>query len=1184
MKVHLLRLGFFITVLLLTTNTQAQIPPGYYDSAQGLSGNQLKAALNNIIKGHIAYPYSSTGTDVWDILKEADKDPDNPDNVRGIYSNFSMNAAAEYDGGNGWTREHVWAQSRGNLGTAPGPGTDCHNLHAEDISTNSAKSNRNFAESETQYIDTDGQYSGVTQCYTGPGYTWEPRPEVKGDVARAIFYMATRYEGDNGEPDLELTETLLSQGDSSPLHGRLSELLLWHVQDPVDAAEVARNDIVFGYQFNRNPFIDHPEYVTAIWGPPPSSLPYFTSGPVTAAGENSLYSYNITTEGGQGPKVLSAPTLPSWLIFTNAGNGNGSISGTPSAINVGSHNVVLEVSDGVDVTVQNFTIDVIAASNGPNVAFINEIHYENESTDQGESIELAGSAGKSLQGWSLHLYNGINGSIYQTVNLSGIFTDQNNGFGFLTFPIPGIQNGAPDGVALVDNLGQVIQFLSYEGAFSAVEGPANGMLSTDIGQWESSATPVGYSLQLTGTGSDYSDFSWVSEAADTFGAVNNGQIFEAPPQPNQNPVVSIANPVHGADFSTLDMINITANASDPDGSVTQVEFFVNSVSIGVDTSSPYGVNWIIPGWGAYVITAVATDNEAATGNSGIVNITATEPNLNPVVSVTNPTDGADFTTLENINITANASDADGSVTQVEFFVNGVSVGVDHNAPYSVNWAIPDWGAYAVTAVATDDDAATAASAAVNITATDISVEIVFINEIHYDNESTDQGEAIELAGNAGTDLSGWSLVLYNGNGGGTYDTANLSGVFTDQNNGYGFISFDIPGIQNGAPDGVALVDDLGQVVQFLSYEGAFTATDGPANGMLSTDIGQSETTSTLVGNSLQLTGTGTVYADFTWADDAPHTFGAVNNGQSFGVSPLNQNPTVSITGPSDGASYPENTNISITASASDADGTITQVEFFANGITIGTDTTQPYSVNWNVPPGVSEITATVTDSDGATGNAQPLTVTGNAVADPVGLHVNSIVTGTDSAGKGKKLGTATVVIIDDLGNPVSGATVNGTFAGSYNEQVSGVTDANGQVELQTLATQQGSVAFDFCVDDVMHATLSYNSLSNVVSCGSTGGGAKAVAEEPGTDNIKTGVTLYPNPFTDDLHIDIRSGFTGEVALEMYDDSGRLVYTGTHYKNETDTSLSPDISRFQTGIYTVKVRMGETVMIRKVIKR
>lgn len=160
---------------------------------------------------------------------------------------------------------------------------------------------------------------------------------------------------------------------------------------------------------------------------------------------------------------------------------------------------------------------------------------------------------------------------------------------------------------------------------------------------------------------------------------------------------------------------------------------------------------------------------------------------------------------------------------------------------------------------------------------------VFINELHYDNDGTDTGEAIEIAGLASTDLTGWSIVLYNGNGGAVYDTRSLSGVIPNQQNGFGTLSFTYPtnGIQNGSPDGIALVDNSGAVIQFLSYEGVFTAVGGAANGLTSNDIGVSETATTPIGFSLQLTGTGSTYTDFTWNSPADDNFGNVNTGQTF---------------------------------------------------------------------------------------------------------------------------------------------------------------------------------------------------------------------------------------------------------------------------------------------------------------
>ena len=108
---------------------------------------------------------------------------------------------------------------------------------------------------------------------------------------------------------------------------------------------------------------------------------------------------------------------------------------------------------------------------------------------------------------------------------------------------------------------------------------------------------------------------------------------------------------------------------------------------------------------------------------------------------------------------------------------------------------------------------------------------VFINEFHYDNEGTDTGEFVEVAGPAGTSLSGWSIVLYNGNGGAPYDTIDLSGAIPDQDHGFGTLHFEATGLQNGSPDGLALVNPSNGVEQFLSYEGSLGAVGGPADGM-----------------------------------------------------------------------------------------------------------------------------------------------------------------------------------------------------------------------------------------------------------------------------------------------------------------------------------------------------------------
>ena len=172
----------------------------------------------------------------------------------------------------------------------------------------------------------------------------------------------------------------------------------------------------------------------------------------------------------------------------------------------------------------------------------------------------------------------------------------------------------------------------------------------------------------------------------------------------------------------------------------------------------------------------------------------------------------------------------------------------------------------------------------------------WINEFHYDNNGADQDEFIEIVvENDGVlTLSDFAVDLYNGNGGVSYKTVTMDN-FTAGNtiDDFTVYSYVFSTIQNGSPDGISLTYQNTLISgQFLSYEGSITATDGPANGETSTDILVGESGSTAVGHSLQLTGTGTQYSDFTWASPAANTIGAVNNNQTLGAAPIDTDPPV----------------------------------------------------------------------------------------------------------------------------------------------------------------------------------------------------------------------------------------------------------------------------------------------------
>ncbi len=229
----------------------------YYQSTAGLMGEDLKDSLNQIIRDHTRYTYTPC---VWAMLKEADEDPANADNVIAIYTGRPIPKSRRDDGTgdqDSWNREHIWSKSKGFRNRSQHAHTDGHHIVAADRSVNSDRSNNDFANGGEP--DTE-----CTGCREGDG-TWEPPDEVKGDIARMMFYMTVRYEGsdDSGTPDLELVDRLTASGE--PHFGKLCTLLSWHEQDGVSDRERRRNDIIHSWQGNRNPFIDRSEFVSAIW-------------------------------------------------------------------------------------------------------------------------------------------------------------------------------------------------------------------------------------------------------------------------------------------------------------------------------------------------------------------------------------------------------------------------------------------------------------------------------------------------------------------------------------------------------------------------------------------------------------------------------------------------------------------------------------------------------------------------------------------------------------------------------------------------------------------------------------------------------------------------------------------------------------------------------------------------------
>jgi endonuclease I len=545
-----------LPLLGLCTAAAAQGPPGYYTSVNTSSATTLRQTLHLLIDDHTRFPYTSTATDTWDVLEQADEHPANSGAILDLYKNTTYTKVG--GGTSNYDREHSWPKSYGfpNDGASNYPYTDCHHLFLCDSSYNSSRSNKPYQGADALATEkpTDanngagggvGVYPGNSN-WTDGAFTlgrWETWRDRRGDVARALMYLDVRYEGGNhgitghAEPDLRLTDdTALIQASNTGANisvaymGLLSVLRQWHVEDPVDAKEMARNDTIFAYQGNRNPFIDHPEWVECLFASncgTPNTPPAAPSGLGATAGnatvnlnwadntETDLAGYHVfraTVNGG--PYAQITATLLTVSAYTDSGVSNG----TTYYYVVRAHDIAGNQSPN--------SAQVSATPQAPAGAslWLNEFHYDNTGTDRDEFVEVAGIAGTNLTGYKVLAYNGADGRVYATVNLTGTLANQSNGFGTAGFSVV-LQNGAPDGIALIAPNGTVVQFLSYEGSFTAIDGAAAGRTSSAISTSETDATPLRYSLQLQGTGNGPEDFTWSVPIRATRALRNTGQTF-----------------------------------------------------------------------------------------------------------------------------------------------------------------------------------------------------------------------------------------------------------------------------------------------------------------------------------------------------------------------------------------------------------------------------------------------------------------------------------------------------------------------------------------------------------------------------------------------------------------------------------------------------------------------------------
>ena len=262
----------------------------YYGQVNTSSPDQLRCSLHAIIRNHTVYPYSGGTTNTWIMLEAAQANPANPNQILDVYRNHYYTAVSGRAGtGSGLTynREHTWPNSlgfpstTGDLGLDNAPYTDGHMLYLSDTQWNADRGNKPYANCASgcseRITEANAGFGGGSGTYPGnsnwtDASSFEGWNHRKGDLARAVMYMAIRYEGGvdsrgQHEPDLELTDDrskiVATSEFSHPAYmGLLADLLAWNAGDPPDAEERARDEVIYQYQGNRNPFVDHPEWAT----------------------------------------------------------------------------------------------------------------------------------------------------------------------------------------------------------------------------------------------------------------------------------------------------------------------------------------------------------------------------------------------------------------------------------------------------------------------------------------------------------------------------------------------------------------------------------------------------------------------------------------------------------------------------------------------------------------------------------------------------------------------------------------------------------------------------------------------------------------------------------------------------------------------------------------------------------
>ncbi|PZU87242.1 MAG: endonuclease I [Chryseobacterium sp.] len=410
----------------------AQAPEGYYSGTENLSGYALKSKLHDIISAkNYNWHYDDLKTlyGQTDIDKFYDYDAGNTTYLLDIYSNNPTGTTAYHytldniigsanAEGLGWNREHMMPQSTFN-GYYP-MYSDLFYVVPTDARINQLRSNYPYgkAGSTVYYNFTNGskQASNGTPNATYTGRVYEPIDEFKGDIARTLLYFAVRYEGKLGTFNFS-TNTTDPTKDQNPLNGTeekafedwyVAMLLSWNAQDPVSPREIARNNSVYNIQKNRNPFIDHPEWVDLIWNQAPDNVAPSAPSQLTLE-RNSAYFVNLNWQTSPESDVIGYKIYQDGVLIGTSKTNTFSVDHlTPNT----TYNFTVKAYDnGYLESPQSNTMSITTLAADNFAKDIQIVKYL-EGTSNNKAIEIANRTGHKVNLSKYKLYIQLKSSTY----------------------------------------------------------------------------------------------------------------------------------------------------------------------------------------------------------------------------------------------------------------------------------------------------------------------------------------------------------------------------------------------------------------------------------------------------------------------------------------------------------------------------------------------------------------------------------------------------------------------------------------------------------------------------------------------------------------------------------------------------------------------------------------------------